>query len=159
MVDNVNSPSHYTQGEIEVIEVIEYITAKYPAEIRYHLGNVIKYICRAPFKGKLQEDLNKSSWYLKRAQLVLTQTPNNYIGKCKRFLESFLSKNNNISHAQLVEIPEEPIIDKFLYQTSKNYSKEQQTYIMIALTELNSNSGDVRTILENVRNSLKFITT
>ena len=48
MIDNVNSPSHYTQGEIEVIEVIEYITAKYPAEIRYHLGNVIKYICRAP---------------------------------------------------------------------------------------------------------------
>ncbi|UQT00091.1 hypothetical protein NGDEOPKE_00142 [Enterococcus phage vB_OCPT_Carl] len=159
MIDNVNSPSHYTQGEIEVIEVIEYITAKYPAEIRYHLGNVIKYICRAPFKGKLQEDLNKSSWYLKRAQLVLTWSPSSYTGKCKKFLENFLFKNSHIRDAQLIEIPEEPIIDKFLFQTAQSYNKEQQNYIISALMELNSSSGDVKTVLENTENYLKFITT
>jgi hypothetical protein len=61
--DLVNHPAHYTDGGIEVIDFIE---AK---RLGYHLGNVVKYICRAGKKGTNNglEDLRKAQWYLKRA--------------------------------------------------------------------------------------------
>jgi len=61
--DMVNHPAHYTDGGIEVIDFIE---AK---RLGYHLGNVVKYICRAGKKGTNNglEDLRKAQWYLKRA--------------------------------------------------------------------------------------------
>lgn len=58
--DQINHPSHYTFGEIEVIDVIE------DWEMGYHLGNVIKYVGRAPHKGSLLVDLKKARWYLNR---------------------------------------------------------------------------------------------
>ena len=58
--DPVNHPSHYTRGKIEVIEFIEY------QRLSYHLGNVLKYICRAGFKNNEVEDLKKAAWYLNR---------------------------------------------------------------------------------------------
>ena len=63
VADMVNSPMHYTDGGIEVIDFIE---AK---RLGYHLGNVVKYICRAGKKGTNNglEDLRKAQWYLKRA--------------------------------------------------------------------------------------------
>ena len=62
MNDNVNHPSHYTQGNIEVIDYIE------DKKFGYHLGNVIKYISRAGLKDKSSEveDLRKAQWYLNR---------------------------------------------------------------------------------------------
>lgn len=59
--DLVNHPAHYTAGGIEVIDFIE---AK---KLGYHLSNVIKYVARAPHKGKYMQDLHKAQWYLKRA--------------------------------------------------------------------------------------------
>ena len=63
VTDVVNHPPHYTDGGIEVIDFIE---AK---RLGYHLGNVVKYICRAGKKGTNSgmEDLRKAQWYLKRA--------------------------------------------------------------------------------------------
>ena len=58
--DPVNDPSHYTRGKIEVIEFIE------DQRLSYHLGNVLKYICRAGFKNNEVEDLKKAAWYLNR---------------------------------------------------------------------------------------------
>ena len=58
--DPVNHPSHYTQGGIETIDFIE---AK---GLGYNLGNVIKYITRADYKGNRIEDLQKAKWYLER---------------------------------------------------------------------------------------------
>jgi hypothetical protein len=60
LADNVNSPNHYTTGGIETIDFIE---AK---KLGYNLGNVVKYISRADYKGKHLEDLKKAEWYLKR---------------------------------------------------------------------------------------------
>ncbi len=74
MPDQVNSPSHYTDGGIETIDFIE---AK---KLNYNLGNVVKYISRAgkknnyiAFNGTLNpkytktiEDLEKAAWYLAR---------------------------------------------------------------------------------------------
>lgn len=62
MNDAVNHPSHYTDGKIEVIDFIE------DKKLGYHLGNVVKYVCRAGKKDpeKEIEDLQKAEWYLHR---------------------------------------------------------------------------------------------
>jgi hypothetical protein len=59
--DPVNHPDHYTRGGIETID---FITAK---GLSYELGNVVKYVSRAQFKGKEHEDLKKAQWYLNYA--------------------------------------------------------------------------------------------
>ena len=60
--DNVNHPSHYTSGQIEVIDFIE------DQHLGFHLGNAVKYISRAGRKNpdKTVEDLRKAAWYLNR---------------------------------------------------------------------------------------------
>ena len=58
--DAVNHPSHYTRGNIEVIDFIE------DQQLPYHLGNVVKYVARAGYKGDKVEDLKKAQWYLNR---------------------------------------------------------------------------------------------
>lgn len=58
--DVINHPSHYTRGKIEVIDFIE------DQQLPYHLGNVVKYIARAGYKGDKLEDLKKARWYLDR---------------------------------------------------------------------------------------------
>ena len=63
--DNVNSPSHYTNGDIEVID---YIRDKLSPEqfTGFCLGNVLKYVSRSRFKNGT-EDLQKAEVYLKWA--------------------------------------------------------------------------------------------
>ena len=62
MNDNVSSPSHYTEGEIETIDFIRDKLSQ--EEFKgYIKGNVIKYITREAHKGKY-EDLQKAEWYL-----------------------------------------------------------------------------------------------
>lgn len=58
--DAVNHPSYYTRGKIEVIDFIE------DQQLPYHLGNVVKYVARAGYKGDKLEDLKKARWYLDR---------------------------------------------------------------------------------------------
>ena len=64
--DPVNHPSHYNAGKVETIEYIEQVTASYPGAEAALVGNVIKYVSRAPLKGKKLEDLKKAQWYLSR---------------------------------------------------------------------------------------------
>lgn len=63
MSDNVNHPSHYTDGKYETIDFIE------RNRFDYHDGNAIKYISRAGKKNpdKMIEDLEKALWYINRA--------------------------------------------------------------------------------------------
>ena len=73
MNDNVNHPSHYTDGKIEVIDFIE------DKGLNFHRGNAVKYIARAGKKdpGKEVEDLRKAVWYLNREIIRLTrENPN-----------------------------------------------------------------------------------
>lgn len=58
--DPVNHPQHYTRSGIETITVIE------AWGLGYHLGNAVKYLSRAGFKGDRLEDLEKARWYLDR---------------------------------------------------------------------------------------------
>ncbi len=65
MSDQVNHPSHYTQGGIEVIDVLE---AKLSQEelAGFLRGNLIKYAWRAGYKEDALVDLKKGKWYLDR---------------------------------------------------------------------------------------------
>jgi hypothetical protein len=57
--DPVNSPKHYTQGDMEVITAIEGLA------LDYHQGNVLKYVSRYRYKNGI-EDLRKAKWYIDR---------------------------------------------------------------------------------------------
>ena len=61
--DIVNHPKHYTSGKYEVIKVIEdkMTAAQF---IGFLIGNIMKYIMRAPLKGDALHDYKKAKWYL-----------------------------------------------------------------------------------------------
>lgn len=59
-IDMVNHPQHYSAHGIEPIDYIE------SHDLNFNLGNVIKYVSRAPFKGTELQDLKKAKWYLER---------------------------------------------------------------------------------------------
>lgn len=77
MSDAVNHPSHYTDGNIEVIEYIE------DKKLGYCLGNAVKYISRAGKKdpAKEIEDLQKADWYINRRIMELEQKENATVHK------------------------------------------------------------------------------
>ena len=54
----MESPTHYTRGSIEVWDFIR------DQGLNYHLGNAIKYICRAGYKDDITQDLRKAIHYL-----------------------------------------------------------------------------------------------
>lgn len=65
MKDNVNSPSHYTQGGIECIEALKAATVGKTGIEAICVANVIKYVWRYEEKNGL-EDVKKARWYLER---------------------------------------------------------------------------------------------
>lgn len=54
--DMVNHPKHYTAYAREVIDLTSLLD--------FTLGNAVKYILRAPFKGNFEQDMKKAVWYL-----------------------------------------------------------------------------------------------
>ena len=64
-------PSHYTRGSIEVWDFIR------DQDLNYHLGNAIKYICRAGFKSNntKAQDLKKAIHYLENELHSTLQKP------------------------------------------------------------------------------------
>ena len=68
MSDQVNSPSHYTKGRIEAIEIIEDVVAGAPEPVAgYLVGQTLKYLLRAWHKEDAVQDLQKAALYLSRA--------------------------------------------------------------------------------------------
>ena len=61
-MSNINHPSHYNTGSIEVIDAIE------SWQLNFSRGNAIKYIARAGRKdGETEiDDLRKAQWYIQR---------------------------------------------------------------------------------------------
>jgi hypothetical protein len=68
--DMVNHPPHYKTGGIETIDFIE---AK---NLGYNLGNVVKYISRADYKGDRLENLKKAQWYINREVQLASKSGN-----------------------------------------------------------------------------------
>jgi len=63
-----DSPSYYTRGSIEVWDFIR------DQGLNYHLGNAIKYICRAGHKDSAEQDLKKAIHYLENELSHTTTT-------------------------------------------------------------------------------------
>lgn len=57
--ENINHPSHYNQGKIEIIDAID------DWNLGFYEGNIIKYVARYKQKNGV-EDLKKAAWYLNR---------------------------------------------------------------------------------------------
>lgn len=78
MSSNVDHPSHYNTGSIEVIDFIE------DQGFGFLDGNAIKYICRYKHKGKPVEDIKKSIWYLTKLLETLEDNANGKKEKDRR---------------------------------------------------------------------------
>lgn len=63
--DKVNNPSHYTYGEIEVIDYCDQVCKQYSPELAPYVFNAIKYLSRANHKGG-REDIGKAKYYMQR---------------------------------------------------------------------------------------------
>lgn len=76
-MSNIDKPKHYNIGKIEVIDFIE------DQQLDFHLGNAIKYICRAGRKSEKTEieDLQKAQWYIARRLLKLIEVKKTEVKK------------------------------------------------------------------------------
>ena len=81
----INHPPHYTRGNIEVWDFIR------DQDLNYHLGNAIKYICRAGYKDSKVEDLRKAIHYLEN-ELQHTLSSNEPVGPSNPVSPSLRSK-------------------------------------------------------------------
>lgn len=72
--DNVNHPSHYTQGKVECIDALESATIGKSGIEAVCVANVIKYLWRYEEKNGI-EDVKKAQFYLNR--LLATLENNN----------------------------------------------------------------------------------
>lgn len=65
--DSVNSPSHYTRGKAEAIDVIEDAIQDAPSPKDGMLqAQALKYLLRLWLKADPEEDAKKARWYLNR---------------------------------------------------------------------------------------------
>ena len=65
--DAVNSPSHYTRGKVEAIEVIEDAIQDAPTvKAGFLQAQTLKYMLRLWLKVDAKEDAEKARWYLNR---------------------------------------------------------------------------------------------
>ena len=65
--DPVNSPTHYTQGTQEAIDIIEEAIDSAPSVQAGMLqAQVLKYLLRIWHKDNPRQDAEKAQWYLKR---------------------------------------------------------------------------------------------
>lgn len=66
-MDNINSPSHYTKGKYEAIDVIEDAVQHAPNAVLGTLQwQTLKYLLRMWHKNSALEDAKKARWYLDR---------------------------------------------------------------------------------------------
>lgn len=72
--DNVNHPSHYTQGKVECLDALESATIGKSGIEAVCVANIIKYLWRYEEKNGL-EDVKKANFYLNR--LIATLENNN----------------------------------------------------------------------------------
>ncbi|MBO0392527.1 DUF3310 domain-containing protein [Staphylococcus epidermidis] len=63
--DKVNHPTHYTYGDIEVIDYCDQVCKQYSPELAPYVFNAIKYLSRANHKGG-REDIGKAKYYVQR---------------------------------------------------------------------------------------------
>ena len=89
--DMVNHPLHYNQYTQEVIDTITEWVKDYGSVEGYYIGTVLKYLARAPYKGKKLEDLKKASFYLQEAiEYIKKQESSKSAKNGQDFLDDFI---------------------------------------------------------------------
>lgn len=68
-IDVVKQPQHYKQGTFEVIDEMLIVFGP-QRTFDFCIMNAWKYRARAPFKNKMEEDMNKSHRYLEMAKQI-----------------------------------------------------------------------------------------
>jgi len=63
--DNINHPSHYTQGKVECLDAIESAVTGLTGMEAVYTGHIIRYVWRWKRKNGV-EDLKKALFYIKR---------------------------------------------------------------------------------------------
>ena len=74
------NPPYYNRGKIQVWDFIR------DQGLNYHLGNVVKYVCRAGHKGNQLEDLDKAIHYLMNERDSIRKQHTNYHSRSTRHL-------------------------------------------------------------------------
>ena len=100
--DMVNHPSHYLQYTHEVIELTSLCG--------FCLGNAVKYILRADFKGRRAEDLKKAAWYVNYMNSMALDDIIEQINP-DAFSEDWFDK--------LVESYGNPVVERLIYACSR----------------------------------------
>ena len=77
-------PSYYRRGNVEVWDFIR------DQGLSYHLGNAVKYICRAGYKDSENEDLTKAINYIQNElEHVITEQSSYRVPPSVQYTERF----------------------------------------------------------------------
>ncbi len=79
---NEHGPQYYRRGTIQVWDFVR------DQELNFHLGNVIKYVCRAGHKFDDIDDLEKAIHYLKNEVEFRTSQRVSDLLQCEKFTDS-----------------------------------------------------------------------
>jgi len=79
-------PRYYRRGNIQVWDFVR------DQELNFHLGNVIKYVCRAGHKFDDIDDLEKAIHYLKNEVEFRTSQRVQELVQCEEFTNSQLEE-------------------------------------------------------------------
>ena len=83
---NEIGPRYYRRGSIQVWDFVR------DQELNFHLGNVIKYVCRAGHKFDDIDDLEKAIHYLKNEVEFRTSQRVQELVQCEEFTNSQLEE-------------------------------------------------------------------
>ena len=86
-------PSYYQRGTYQVWDFIR------DQELNFHLGNAIKYICRAGYKDSKIQDLKKAIHYLKNE---LEHEENLYLGTSEAIQEDLQFEKRHFTYDEIV---------------------------------------------------------
>ena len=120
MIDNVNNPTHYTQGEIECIDCIKAATVNKVGIEAFCVGNAIKYLFRYENKNGL-EDVRKAQWYINRLIQELEEKkencsftdPDDVVGDCNECANYNMDEDSEpCCNCKNTAIPGTPEYDK-----------------------------------------------
>lgn len=60
----IEKRDYYNTGEVETIKMIEIISRDYSGYMGFLVGQIIKYLARANYKGQFRSDLKKCNDYM-----------------------------------------------------------------------------------------------
>lgn len=124
--DPVTSPAHYTVYPVQPISITRYLG--------FNLGNAVKYVLRAPFKGE-EEDLQKAIQYLEWER----ETPSQPVTAwAYRFCESALGD-----------------LCEYLLDNEPGYSRYQLAFLQYVDSYIvRGSADDLRSMIAEIRDML-----